>query len=920
MMIVTGCNLYFRNGSFAKGPVSASCSGWLRPDEWPSQDGKVTVVPVETEAADYDTWPILKRYDQDHLGRIALPLGGIGTGTVSLGGRGDLRDWEIMNRAAKGFVPVIGRRSLGPFFALYVKTADGQTATRAIEGPIELSGYEDSHGSTVPNHGLPRFRQCSFAAAYPLGQVMLSDPEVPVDVRIKAFNPLIPCDAEASGIPVAVLRYVLYNKTDKSVTASVCGSMPNFIGIDGSGKTKDWKGDLVAAGGKANRNRFRKGQNVQGIFMDSGGVVPRAEQWGTIALTTPLVRFAKQSSGARAGVSPVRSKTPTSNGVSYRTAWLRQAWGSSTLDFWDDLSDDGKLQERKATREDMPMASLAVEVELPPCGTEEVTFLLTWHFPNRQSWTPKGNEKDRIGNYYATQYSDAWDVAEKFMPQLAKLEERTVGFVRTFCRSELPEVVKEAALFNISTLRTQTCFRTEDGRFYGFEGSSNNRGCCVGSCTHVWNYEQATAFLFGDLAKSMREVEFAHATNNKGLMSFRVHLPLERAQNFAKTAADGQMGCIMKMYRDWQLSGDDQMLETLWPGVKRALEFCWIKGGWDADRDGVMEGCQHNTMDVEYYGPNPQMGVWYLGALRAAEEMARYLGEDDFAATCRNLFERGKAWIDENLFNGQYYEHEIRPPKDKSEIAPSLLIGMGAKDPTRPDYQLGSGCLVDQLVGQYMAHVCDLGYLLEPANVRRTLRSIMKYNLRESMYGHFNCMRSYALGDESALLMASYPKDRPKNPFSYFTEVMTGFEYTAAVGMLYEGQVRNGLKCIRNIRDRYDGRKRSPFDEAECGHHYARAMASWAAVPALTGFGYSGVEESMTFAAQDGTFFWSNGYAWGECSLKRGKKRVRVELSVLHGELALSRFVLREFGYNQFDKPLRIKAGEKVKFNVKAES
>jgi len=358
------------------------------------------------------------------------------------------------------------------------------------------------------------------------------------------------------------------------------------------------------------------------------------------------------------------------------------------------------------------------------------------------------------------------------------------------------------------------------------------------------------------------------------------------------------------------------MLKDLWPHVKRALEFCWIKGGWDADRDGVMEGCQHNTMDVEYYGPNPQMGVWYLGALRAAEEMARYLGEDDFAATCRDLFERGRDWIDKNLFNGQYYEHHIRPPKDKSQIAPSLLIGMGAKDPTSPDYQLGSGCLVDQLVGQYMAHVCDLGYLLKPSNERRTLQAIMKYNLRTGLYGHFNCMRSFALGDESALLMASYPKNRPKNPFPYFTEVMTGFEYTAAIGMLYEGQTDNGLKCIRNIRDRYDGRRRSPFNEAECGHHYARAMASWAAVLAMTGFGYSGVEKSMTFAAKNGEFFFSNGYAWGTCSLKKGRKDIQVELSVLHGQLHLSKFVLRKFGHIRFDETLLIKAGEKAEFSI----
>ena len=852
---------------------------------------KVVIRDVTDDPPATAEWPVLKTYDQAHLDRIALPLGGIGTGTVSLGGRGDLHDWEIMNRPAKGFTPL--KRSFGPFFAVFTKTADGQTQARALEGPLDLSLYEESHGSKAVNHGLPRFRECRFAAAYPLGQVMLSDPDIPVDVTLQAFNPLVPAAPQTSGIPVAILRYVLRNTTNKVLEASVCGTMPNFIGMDGSGQTKDWKGDLVAVGGKANRNEYRQGKQVNGIFMHSEGVAERAEQWGTIALTT----------------------TATS-GITHRISWIPGGWGSSGLDFWDDFSADGRLEERDATKEDTPMASLAVTVELPPKQAVPVTFLITWHFPNRMTWTPRNNEKDRIGNYYTTLFKDAWAVAERVAPKLPDLEAKTVQFVRTFCESDLPEIVKEAALFNVSTLRTQTCFRTEDGRFYGFEGCSNRRGCCHGSCNHVWNYEAATAFLFGSLARMMREVEFAHATNEEGMMSFRVNLPLERAQQFGKAAADGQMGCIMKVYRDWQLSGDDEMLRTLWPHVKRALEFCWIPGGWDADKDGVMEGCQHNTMDVEYYGPNPQMGIWYLGALRAAEQMARHLKDESFATTCRDLFEQGSAWLDANLFNGEYYEHQIRPPTDESQIAASLLIGMGAKNPTRPDYQLGAGCLVDQLVGQYTAHICGLGYLVEPDHVRSTLRSIMKYNYRDGLYGHFNCMRSFALGDEAVLLMASYPKERPNNPFPYFTEVMTGFEYTAAVGMLYEGQTEAGLTCIQNIRDRYDGRKRSPFDEAECGHHYARAMASWAAVLALTGFHYSGVEKSMTFAPKPGDHFWSNGYAWGTCSLKRSGRRMKVELCVLHGELTLASFALHDFGHTDFKEPLTIRAGKQATFEV----
>jgi len=830
-------------------------------------------------------WPVLTKYDQNHLTRIALPLGGIGTGTVALGGRGDLRDWEIVNRPAKGFSPN------QTFFALYAKPARGSAVTRALEGIIEPP-YEGASGCTTPNHGLPRFRKCSFAAAYPFGQVLLSDPDIPLDVRIEAFNPLIPADPDRSGIPVAILRYVLLNKTSHSVAATVAGSVQNFIGNDGT---------TTAA--KKNVNKFRttgKPIELQGIFMSSEGVEPTAETFGTMA----LVALAR-------------------NGVSYRTAWAALSWGDSLLDYWDDLSEDGRLEDREASG-DTPQASLAVSVRVPPRGARSVTFLLTWHFPNRQTWTPVKPEEtctckatiNRLGNYYTTQYGDAWDVAVRTAASLDELEADTIRFVRSFCESDLPAVVKEAALYNLSTLRTQTCFRTEDGRFFAWEGCSDKHGCCHGSCTHVWNYEHATAFLFGSLARSMRETEFLLATNDEGRMSFRVGLPLDRAQSFALAAADGQMGCLMKLYRDWQLSGDDAMLRKLWPKARKTLEFCWIPKGWDADRDGVMEGCQHNTMDVEYFGPNPQMGTWYLGALRSCEEMAKHLGERDFAATCRDLFERGSKWIDANLFNGDYYEHEIRAPGDQSAIAPGLVVGMGTKNFSDPDLQLGAGCLVDQLVGQFTAHVTGLGYLLDPKHVRKTLRSIMKYNFRPSFYGHFNHMRSFVLNEESAILMATYPKGRrPRRPFPYYNEVMTGFEYAAAVHMLYEGQTALGLKAIRAIRARHDGRKRSPFDEAECGHHYGRAMASWAAVLALTGFRYSGVEKSIEFAAAEkaSTAFWSNGYAWGTCRQVRVGKGVRVELAVLYGSLTLKRLTIKGVGSVEFRTPKTLRAGTVAK-------
>jgi uncharacterized protein (DUF608 family) len=356
------------------------------------------------------------------------------------------------------------------------------------------------------------------------------------------------------------------------------------------------------------------------------------------------------------------------------------------------------------------------------------------------------------------------------------------------------------------------------------------------------------------------------------------------------------MGCLLKMHRDWQLSGDDALLRLLWPHVRKAVEFCWIEGGWDGNRDGVMEGAQHNTMDVEYYGPNPEMAFWYLGALRAAEEMARSVGDEEFETTCRGLFESGRAWVDAHLFNGDYYEQKVQAPTDASAIAPSLLVGMGADDPTRPEYQLGRGCLVDQLVGQLAAHVCGLGYLADPAHVQRSLQSIWRYNERASLRAHFNPLRAFALNEESALLITTYPSDRPQNPFPYFAEAWTGLEYTAAAGMLYEGMEEEGRECIERVRGRYDGAQRNPYDEAECGHHYARAMASWAALLAWTGFRYSAVTGTLTLAPRPGRFFWSSGYGWGEYTLAEGVASRELRLHVHGGRLEVSSVVLTGFG------------------------
>jgi hypothetical protein len=287
-------------------------------------------------------------------------------------------------------------------------------------------------------------------------------------------------------------------------------------------------------------------------------------------------------------------------------------------------------------------------------------------------------------------------------------------------------------------------------------------------------------------------------------------------------------------------------------------------------------------------------GIYYLGALRAGEEMARAVGDTASAAEYRRLFEHGREWIDANLFNGEFYVQRVRG-FPKNEIAPALRSTMGAEDTENPEYQVGEGCLVDQLIGQYLADVAGLGPLVSPKNVRATLASIYRYNYKHSLAEHDTVQRTYTLNDEAALVVCDYGKTRrPRIPFPYYAEAWTGLEYSTAALMLYAGMVREGVECIQNVRSRYDGEKRNPWDEPECGHHYARAMASWSAVLALSGFRYRGQDGAVVVlppvapaAGRPFRCFWSTGTGWGTFSFAQGGA---LTVNVLGGKLPCKSF------------------------------
>lgn len=746
------------------------------------------------------TWPAVRTYEDQQLAHIKMPVGGIGTGCISFGGRGQLVDFELANQPAKDHNPS------NCFFAVHLADDQGLQVTRVLERALTDLEFEGPHGSRSTNHGLPRFRQGSFRAAYPLGQVDLSDDQLPITASVQCFNPLVPQDADASGIPALHYRATITNTSDRPLTVSVCGSLSNFVGA------RD--GVSVPHG-----NTFEEVASEDGTVLigRSGEVDDTDEAYGTLSLATV---------GATAS--------------SRRLNWERLSWGDAVLDFWDDFDDDGQLNE--ATNGSLhPTASLVTTQTVEAGASATFTFAIGWHFPNRYGWHPQDHEPVVVGNYYTGQYADAADVLKRHANDWAELEEKTITFVRSVTDSDLPMVVQDAALSNLAVLKSPTCFRIADGTFLGWEGCNDHDGSCHGSCTHVWNYQYALESLFGDLAWSMREVEFVHSLDERGKMSFRVELPLQdRGTEWTVAAADGQMGAIVRLHRTWRLTGQEDKMLELYPAARKAMEFAWIDKGWDADADGVMEGCQHNTMDVEYYGPSGVNQSWYLAALACCIELAGVAGDPEFADSCRTVLASGVEGTDRRLFNGDYYQQEIIPAGSEDAIADGLRIRLAGDDPqggsdnlVDPDMQIGSGCTSDQLVGHTMAALSGVHTGLAADHVSTALKSIVRFNQRDEFYDHFNPRRSYALADEKGLLVCTFPHgNRPRRPFPYAMEVWTGLEYSAALGLLLEGDRAAAERIVTDVRDRYDGRRRNPFNEVECGHHYVRSMASWGLVEA----------------------------------------------------------------------------------------
>jgi len=800
-----------------------------------------------------------------------MPLGGLGTGTIALCGDGSLRQWQIHNQ--------VNHQACVPhsFFAVWAQPA-GPTG-EAVARVLQSSALYDSEGLPPPPTSndhlvppaqrallerLPGIQATTFTGEYPIAELTYHDPTLPLQVSSEAFSPFIPLDSKDSGLPAILFHVTVTNPGERLVEVAVAATLQNAAGWDGVSPISGTGCPLYGG----NVNALVRLGDATAINMSATGVPEDRPGYGQMVLAT------------------------SSPDATYLTQW-------DDLDaFWNDFS-DGRLSDAAGSTPSPAghtwNGALAVPFSLDPGQSCTVTFIIAWYFPNRiVNWPQRGffgvedeEHEFRLGNQYNNWFRSALEVADYVRVHSERLTHKTRLARDTFYDTTLPYPFMDAVTSQMSILRTPTCFWTQDGRFWGFEGGCGAStghhtdafgGCCPLNCTHVWNYEMALARLFPALERTMRDTEWHIQQHPSGYLPHRVTLPTDLPRPWdreiggpARPALDGLLGAILKTYREYRAGGDLAWLERVWPGVRKALDYVWT--AHDPDRAGVIEGEQPNTYDISIYGANTFIGTLYLAALRAAEVMAGLCGDDDAAAACQEVYRRGRTALEERLWNGEYYVQEVDLE-------------------AHPEQNWATGCHADQLLGQWWAHVLGLGHLLEAEHVRTAALSIFQHNFREDFHGHRQRPRAFVTGDDRGLLVCTWPRGgRPQVPTLYSDEVWTGLEYEVAGLLLYEGDVEPALRILEATRARYDGRKQNPWNDIECGDHYVRALASWALLEAASGFRYDAGTAEIGFAPvltpEDYRASFVARDGWGTFSQRVSGDGQVETITPVHGSLAV---------------------------------
>lgn len=781
-------------------------------------------------------------YSNERLNHIAFPIGGMGAGMFCLEGSGSIAQLSIDHHPDLFNEPPV-------FAAIHVKGV--KQGTKVLESLVpdrKKYGipFSGSGGFLGNVWGLPRFSNARFTARFPFAEIELADPDIPLKAAIKGWSPFIPSDEDNSSLPVGALEYNFENTSDRETEYVFSYNARQWMKSAGS---KDW------------------------ITSTKNGFVLRSD-----------------TAGKRRDFAIACDQ----ENVKVDACWFRGNWFDPLTVIWKKL-EKGMVYENKSVAEGAPGASLFVPFTLAPGEKKTISILFSWFVPFSElqagsfpkEWQERF-EKHPLEKYYRPWYTSRYDSIEEvsgyWRSEYTALRNRSELFSRALFSSTIPPVLLEALTSNLSILKSPTVLRQRDGRLWLWEGSGDKEGYARGSCTHVWNYAQAIAHLFPALERTLRHTEFNENQNEEGRQGFRANLPITPIVHDYHPAADGQLGGILKVYRDWRISGNAVWLADVFPKVRKSLDYCIST--WDPKWKGTLEEPHHNTYDIEFWGGDGMCTSIYLAALQAFVVMADYLGLD--VARYRELARKTKQYLETRLFNGEYFIQQTEwrnlvspPPQDVTsvfgEYSPEARRLIAAEG---PNYQYGNGCLSDGIIGSWFSQVAGLGEAVDQLLVRSHLNAVFRYNFRKDLTNHVNPQRpTYAMGKEAGLLLCTWPKGgEPTLPLIYCNEIWSGIEYQVASHLIFAGEMEKALTIITACRSRYDGRTRNPFNEFEYGNWYGRALASYSLLQAATGMRYDAMERVLYIDSRIGNFKGFLAFDGGFCTVQLDGKSVVVTL------------------------------------------
>lgn len=778
-----------------------------------------SVASSSTKASDNDDDEYT--YEGSRLCAVDFPLGGFGTGHLFLQGDGTLGQFAIVNQVKEETEPVACMPSC--FFGI-----QGETTSGTSLGQFVLSApttYESRQGRAPSPHAvkrlqaLPGIRSLTMRAQYPRANVSYDVASTPLEISMEAISPLVPGDVKNSSLPLAIFTFTIKNSSSTdAATVRVLQTQQNFVGWNGhddctSGTNKSWGGNVNAV------MRIDGSGNDGGVLLHNPSIATSAESFGTISIGS--------------------MSTATTTAL---TSVIAQA--KDETDLWTQFvsKDDVPLASAKDSSPSSASfswsAGVVQTVTVQPNGTATVRFALTWHFPNRMRDTSVGSAYANIlpsvlGNYYSSKwFSDAPDVFTYAASQVdAYLLPLTKTFVETAYATSIPSALLDSAVGRLAVLRSPTMWRNADGTVLGCEGN----GCCPLNCTHVYGYTTLIERLYPSLAKDMRESDFVRNFDiSKGGCTMRF--------GTGGWAIDGALACVIKTYLVVrQADNDSSWLSTVWPNVLKQMQY--IMDTFDVSGDGVIRSAQQNTYDTAMYGANTFIGSYYITALRASAAMATLMKDSKNASM----------FLDRAKLSATNYD----------KICFESDFGYYIADVTSKDckYSYGPGCFVDQICAAGLSLACGFGYLMDETHEKSARKAIVANNI--VTMPPFNDLQKHFFPGDTGITVCTYPNGKLGDGMMYENLVSSGFTSPVIAGLIFDDNLDDATKVTGFIRQRHDGRNRSPWNEPECNLLYSRAMAHWNLLDQSCGFAFDATTGALKVVPTSSVVAWNkNGHAF----------------------------------------------------------